>query len=315
MQNNKNYPLVSLILPNYNNEEVIDEFFKHLFENTTYPNYELIVVDDGSTDTGLEIIKKWKIRGFCDEFKIIKNDHFGICTTLNKGLSIARGKYICRLDGDAFIKTKGWLEKYVDFMESSVDCGMLVPKILFPDGTFHSAGTMVFDKNKTGIIERDHQKKDAGQYDKIEETDTGLGCCTIFPKFLSDKIGGIDEDYNPCWVEDWDFGMGVRKEGYKVFYFPLVVIVHFASGFRKPRFEGMKGMDSFSRFLRKIKIFNSIQFLYRITIKKISFLNKKSFFEQMLEKHFSHWEKKWGFHPNDRYDKKEKFKKKFGLGS
>jgi GT2 family glycosyltransferase len=194
-------------------------------------------------------------------------------------------------------------------MENNIDCGIIVPKIIFPDSTFHSAGTFVFGKK--GIIERGHQKKDVGQYDNIEEVDTALGCCTIFKRDVCLKVEGADENYNPCWVEDWDFGMSVRKAGFKIIYFPKVKIIHYASGFRKPRFENMVGLDSKTILLRKLGIFFIVRALYRLTIKNLPGMKKPSFFEVTIEKHFKYWEKKWGFDPNDSPLVKIKYKKIF----
>ena len=56
----ENSPFISFIMPNYNNEHVLDLFFSKLVENNTYDNYEFVITDDGSTDESLKILKKWK---------------------------------------------------------------------------------------------------------------------------------------------------------------------------------------------------------------------------------------------------------------
>lgn len=59
----KNKPLISFILPNYNNQHVLNLFFEKFLLNNTYDNYEFIVVDDGSEDDGLKLLYKWQKSG------------------------------------------------------------------------------------------------------------------------------------------------------------------------------------------------------------------------------------------------------------
>src|SRR5688572_27196485 len=109
-------PPVSLILPNCNNAPVIDLTLRRLVQNTHYPDLELVVVDDGSSDGSREILRRWReARRFAD-FTLVEQERRGAASALNEALTHARGELIVQLDGDATVETPGWLGRMVDFL-------------------------------------------------------------------------------------------------------------------------------------------------------------------------------------------------------
>lgn len=114
--------LVSVIMSNYNTPE---EFLRHAIEsilNQTYQNFEFIIIDDCSSDNSLTIIETYTD----PRIKIIRNDkNLGITKSLNKGLDIAEGEFVARMDADD-ISFKTRFEKQVSFLKSHPDhivCG------------------------------------------------------------------------------------------------------------------------------------------------------------------------------------------------
>ena len=90
-------PEVSIILPVYNAECYIDEAIKSILHQT-FTNFELIIINDGSTDNSLDIIKKNSLLD--QRIKLYSRKNQGLVATLNEGISIARAKYIARMDSD-----------------------------------------------------------------------------------------------------------------------------------------------------------------------------------------------------------------------
>ena len=80
-------PLVSLVVPNMNNGPALDLFFRTLERNTTYRNVEVVVADDGSTDTSLQVLRRWRASGRFPSFTLIEREHSGIVDTLNEALA------------------------------------------------------------------------------------------------------------------------------------------------------------------------------------------------------------------------------------
>ena len=125
----ENYcPLVSIILPVYNRKYIIERALNSLI-NQTFKNYELIIVDDGSTDKVEEIILPYLKR--YQNFKYISHSNRGVALSRNAGILISRGVYITFIDSDDEYKTDH-LEKMVAFMKSNPDADFIhsFPNIL-----------------------------------------------------------------------------------------------------------------------------------------------------------------------------------------
>ena len=99
----KNNPLVSIIIPVYNTEQFLDECLNSVV-NQTYKNLEIILINDGSTDSSLEICKKYQQKD--KRIILISQENKGAGTARNKGLDIAKGEYITFVDSDDFINLK-----------------------------------------------------------------------------------------------------------------------------------------------------------------------------------------------------------------
>lgn len=92
----KNLPLVSIIVPSYNHEKYVKETIESIV-NQTYENIELIVIDDGSKDNSPEILQKLSEKY---SFSFIKRENQGLCRTLNEGIKLAKGEYVCLCASD-----------------------------------------------------------------------------------------------------------------------------------------------------------------------------------------------------------------------
>lgn len=106
--------LVSILMPTYNVENYVEEAVKSIL-NQTYTNFELIIIDDCSTDHTFEILKKLKDTD--RRIKLIRNErNLKICKTLNKGFKVSQGNYILRMDGDD-ISVPRRLEVMKDYLD------------------------------------------------------------------------------------------------------------------------------------------------------------------------------------------------------
>ncbi len=128
MANENNSPLVSFMMPVYNGEEYIKETLDSL-QAQTLSDFEVIIINDGSTDSTVDIIESYHD----ERFKIIHNEtNLGITGSLNKGFKVARGKYIARIDCDDLCYPKR-LEVQVEHMEKHPElvlCGAFRDDIL-----------------------------------------------------------------------------------------------------------------------------------------------------------------------------------------
>jgi glycosyltransferase involved in cell wall biosynthesis len=109
--------LISVIVPCYNQEDYIDECLESVY-NQTYTHWECIIINDGSTDESEKIIKKWV--ALDSRFIYHKQNNVGLSSTRNKGLEIAKGKYIQFLDGDDTLSLQKF-EKQIQLFTDTID--------------------------------------------------------------------------------------------------------------------------------------------------------------------------------------------------
>jgi glycosyltransferase involved in cell wall biosynthesis len=140
---------VSVILPVYNGSAYLSESIKSVL-NQSHANFELIIVDDGSTDESPEIIKK-----YADEDKRIKNirnkKNLGIQKSLNKGIKLSKGTYIARIDDDDLWCDKNKLEKQVEFLNNNLECGVIGTAMILIDSEGKELGKIVYKESDNDI--------------------------------------------------------------------------------------------------------------------------------------------------------------------
>jgi glycosyltransferase involved in cell wall biosynthesis len=147
---NYNNILVSVVMPVYNGALYLREAIDSILSQT-HTNLELIIINDGSTDDSEEIIRSYddpRIR------YILNEKNCGICVTLNKGLDVAQGKYIARMDCDD-ISLPERLQKQVEYIEQNPSIGILGSDIIvFGEGIEEWIFTFEHDKNccKAGLL-------------------------------------------------------------------------------------------------------------------------------------------------------------------
>lgn len=326
-------PLVSFILPNYNNQHVLDLFFSKFLENNTYDNYEFIITDDGSEDDGLDVLYKWQKSGKIKNMIIFPEKHKGIINALNKCLFNAKGDFIIRCDGDATIETKSFVEKFLEFYYINPEkIGVITSKVMTDDNNMplHAIGRSVIQKE--GLVDRgkipneeiekriwDFDTKLVDNIDELidkpAEVDTALGVFTFCDRETALKIGGFDKNY-PIWIEDDDFYLSFRLHNKKCFYLPEIEILHRFSlrGDRNPNnwsskkklsnklktliYEKKKKDGYIYIYIGRIPIIKyydsgTSRTLYLFNLRLLAY--KYNWRLNILQHDYKYWKKKWGF--------------------
>ncbi|WEV45349.1 glycosyltransferase family 2 protein [Streptococcaceae bacterium ESL0687] len=111
----KNKPKISIIIPVYNSEKYIKQCIDSILQNT-YTDYEVLLINDGSTDNSLTILEDF--RQSDDRIQVINKENQGVAPTRNLGISIAQGEYIVFIDNDDFIDSD-YLEIYLQEIEKN----------------------------------------------------------------------------------------------------------------------------------------------------------------------------------------------------
>ncbi|MBT8053074.1 MAG: glycosyltransferase [Xanthomonadales bacterium] len=212
-------PDVSIVIPVYNKWAYTAACLRSLAETENRARFEVIVVDDQSSDETAERLDG--IQGLIN----LRNEHnLGFVGSSNRGAEAARGRYIVMLNNDTQV-TDGWLDALVDTFERHPDTGIAGAVLVYPDGTLQEAGGIIFnDGSGWNYGKGDSQARPEYQY--IREADYCSGACIMLKTALFRELGGFDSHYAPAYYEDTDLGFRVRAQGLKVRVQPAATIVH-----------------------------------------------------------------------------------------
>jgi len=209
------YPKVSVIILNWNNYRDIKECLLSL-DKITYPNYEMIIVDNGSIDGSTLKIQK----DFPQHKYIYNKDNLGFTEGNNIGMEYAMKKgtdFVLILNNDVIVE-KNFLELLVDIALKNWDVGIVGPAIYF----YHEPEKL----SPTGC-EINYWRINTKVYYSAEpaEMDWVYGCCLLVKKEVINKIGYF---YKPYFIsyEDVDYCVRAKKAGFKVIYEPKARIWH-----------------------------------------------------------------------------------------
>ena len=300
-------PSVSLILPNRNNGPVLELALERLLANTTHPDWELVVVDDGSTDESLAILRRWRDSGRLGTMTLVEQPATGAVAALNTALGHARGELVVQLDGDATVETPGWLERMIGVLESGPRVGVVGAGVVFdngrvhafgvdlvgPDG-MHDRGTRIAEpRGRRTLHSRVHRPRaeDCPERLAVAEVDAVVGCCMLYPRALAEEIGGYDLGFSPVWFDDLDLCLSARRLGSKVLVAPDVRVLHRAS-LRNPRDRG-RGLGALRRAAGRVTPQRA-----KDAVIAAAGLNRPSPAQlARLHHHYAYWREKWGWDP------------------
>jgi len=215
-------PLVSLVIVNHNGIQFVDECLRSVF-NSNYANFEVIFVDNGSTDKSLEYVKK--AFGSENRLHFVENRaSLGPAVGRNRGAKLAKGKYLIFLDNDTQVE-KNFIGELTKVLESDNSIGSGQAKLLRmgTDNLYDCAGDYLGPLGF--LIERSRGAKDTGQFDYIANILSAKSAASIIRKELFDRIGGFDEDYY-MYLEETDLSWRVWLSGFRVVFIPLAKVYH-----------------------------------------------------------------------------------------
>lgn len=217
-------PLVSIIIPTHNRADLLAACLRSVLHYTHQP-YEVIVVDDASTDHTDQLLDK------LDNVTVIRNEqNLDFLRSSNAGAAKASGEYLLFLNNDVSVSS-GWLEALVDTIKRIDKCGAVGAKLISTTGLLQEAGAII---NEDGQVELygggDNSFKP--EYNYVREVDYCSAACLLLHRNLFESLGGFDTRYIPAYYEDVDLCMSIWQLGYKVIYQPNATVIHHQLGSR-----------------------------------------------------------------------------------
>lgn len=218
---------VSIIILCWNNSKYTKECVDKLYK-VTPPGFELILVDNGSTDNTQKVIKNLQDKYTKLGHKIkshILPKNLGFAAGNNIGLTHARKPYICYLNNDT-LPQYGWLEKMIDVLETKPKAGLTGARLYFPYDkkrgwiVQHAGITFANGEPKhIGGRQKDSRVRKAG----IEEVESVTGACMLIRK----KFAKFDERFTRGYYEDNNLCLKTREKGYKVYINHEAKLIHY----------------------------------------------------------------------------------------
>lgn len=213
----------SIIIPTWNRSELTRQCLTALADNTSDISFEVILVDNGSTDG----TRDWLSTLGGDVQLILNKENLGFAKACNQGARVARGKYLVFLNNDT-IPLKGWLKALVDEVEAYPEVGIVGSKLLYEDGTVQHAGVVL--NRAEGLPYHIYKgfSGDSPVVNQRREYQVVTAACLLIRRALFRELGGFDEGFRNSF-EDVDLCLKAGERGSRVVYQPRSVLYHLES--------------------------------------------------------------------------------------
>jgi glycosyltransferase involved in cell wall biosynthesis len=228
----KNYQRVSIIIPSRDLGHDLNQCLKSIFTKSSYPNYEVVLIDNGSSEPdALEVIQLWQAQE-PERFRCYSLDiPFNYSKLNNYGVSQATGEYLLFLNNDTEVITPDWIEGMVEQAQRN-SIGAVGAKLLYPDDTIQHAGVAMGIGGVAGHLLSQVPGSSSAYFCQlmIVNNYTAItGACLMCRRDVFDKVGGFNEIELAVAFNDIDFCLRVISQGFRIVLPPHVKLYHHES--------------------------------------------------------------------------------------
>ena len=231
-------PKISIVIANKDHIDDLSRCINSILEKSTYDNYEIIVVENNSTeektfDYYKQIENNAKITVVT--YKAEEGEGFNYSKVNNFGASFAKGDYILLLNNDTEVITVNWIEELLMYAQRE-DVACVGAKLYYPDKTIQHAGVVLkLGVHRTaGHSHYMQHRENLGYMGRLcytQDVSAVTGACLLVKKELYDKVNGLSEDF-AISLNDVDFCLKLRKEGFLNVFTPFAELYHYESASR-----------------------------------------------------------------------------------
>ncbi len=224
-------PHVSIIILNYNGKHYLADCIRSVLSQKTKKTFEVIVVDNASTDNSLQEIQTQE--AFSTIRTLALPSNLGFAKANNSATEIASGTYLVFLNNDTIVDPH-WLEELIKPLEENDTIGLSTPKVLLANSDpvkVQNAGIAVFSegfaRDRGAVVGSgiEDYEIDSEYFENSQEVHAACGVSLCIRKKLFDRLGGFDEGYF-MYYEDVDLSLRARLLGYGVMYCPKATLRH-----------------------------------------------------------------------------------------
>ena len=223
-------PLISVIIPNKDHTDDLDICLKSLYEKSSYKNFEVIIVENNSTEK--ETFEYYEaLTQKYGNVKIVKwEGNFNYSAINNFGVNYAKGEFILLLNNDVEIINGSCLEEMLMFAQRK-DVGAVGAKLYYSDDTVQHAGVILGLGGTAGHAHKHFGRSHPGYMARASIAQNLSACtaaCLMMRRDVFDEVGGLDESFEVAF-NDVDLCMKIRKKGYFVVFTPYAELYHYES--------------------------------------------------------------------------------------
>lgn len=224
-------PALSVIIVNWNTRDYLRECVASLFRYPPSCAFEVIVVDNGSTDASAQMVHRLH-----PQVRLMANDrNLGYAKATNQGLASARGSFLLLLNPDTEMTPEA-LNVLLRFLLETPQAAAVAPRLRGPDGrvqlscrTFPSPWALlsdaVFSHAFCGNRRFDFYRMGWFSYDRTLEVDQPMASCLLFRRSALEQTGGMDERF-PIFFNDVDLCLRLKRAGWRLYLHPEAEILH-----------------------------------------------------------------------------------------
>nr|WP_086939117.1 glycosyltransferase family 2 protein [Thaumasiovibrio occultus] len=225
-----NTPLVSIIIPTKNGEALVRQCIESLYRLTSYPNVEVLLVDNGSDDDkALAYFAQLAEQGLV---RLFDYPHaFNYSAINNYAVTQANGEYVVLMNNDIEIVSSQWLEEMVGHL-SRPDVGCVGAKLYYPNGTLQHAGVITGLGGVAGHSHKHFPGEHPGYFKRLQvtqELSAVTAACLGVRKSVFEQVGGLNETDLTVAFNDVDFCLRVQQAGYRNIWSPYIEMTHHES--------------------------------------------------------------------------------------
>lgn len=246
-----NWPSISVIIPNKNSLELIATVLSGLYEKTDYPAFQVIVVDNGTSDPAvLELYDTYRSRHPESFFLDYRVEEFNFARAVNRGMKLAASDHLLFLNNDVEVIRRDWLKEMVSCLQFN-GVGIVGAKLLYPNDSIQHAGVITGLGGLAGHWFLNKHKDFAGPMSRLHVR-SSMTCVTgavmLVSRECAETVGEWDERNFAVAYNDVDYCIRAYKAGYRVVWTPFACLYHHESvsrgsdrsGANRKRFEREK---------------------------------------------------------------------------
>jgi len=224
-------PLVSLLIPTRDGYDILHKCVESILEKTRYENYEIIILDNQTTDPATLAYFEHLKRGHENITVLAYDKPFNYAAINNFGVRHARGEIIGLINNDVEVISQEWLTEMVQYALIP-EIGAVGAKLYYSNDTVQHAGVILGIGGVAGHSHKHFPKESHGYFSRlkiVQNLSAVTGACLLLRKELFEEVGGLDEEHLAVAFNDVDLCLKIRAKGYRNLWTPYAELYHHES--------------------------------------------------------------------------------------